>query len=55
MATKVGLGLEVGVGSSLPISRERPRPGLSSPGGEWAVEAGGNGYTVPFLGKNGTG
>lgn len=51
MATKVGLGLEVGVGSCLPISRERPGPGPSSPGGEWAAEAGENGHAVPLSGE----
>lgn len=55
MATEVGLGLEVDVGSSLKVSRERLGQRLGSLHGEWAAEARGSGFVVPFPRKNGAG
>lgn len=48
MAAKVGLDLEVDVGSSLQVSREGPGQRLLSLDGEWAAEAEGSGHTVPL-------
>lgn len=48
MAAKVGLDLEVVVGCSLKVSRERPGQRLFSLNGEWAAEAAGSGCTVPL-------
>lgn len=48
MAAKVGLHLEVDVGSSLEVSRERLGQRLFSLDGEWAAEAEGSGHMVPL-------
>lgn len=50
MAAKVGLGLEVVVGSSLEVSREELGQRPFSLDGEWAAEAAG---TPPSPGRTG--
>lgn len=55
MAAKVGLHLEVDVGSSLEVSRERLGQRLFSLDGEWAAEAEGSGHMVPLPHRMGLG